>query len=213
MAQNNQLSSEPDEEGVIEYFYSAHSAYAYLGAWELDRIAAQTGWRVQHRPFDFGPVIAAAGGKRFGERSQAHLDYFFGREMVRWAAWRGLPMIRHRPTYHDNPLALANGMIIAAGPDADRLSRAILQAHWRDDADIADCAAMHALARSLDLDADELIATAQSDEVQRRHQLNTAEAIARNVFGSPTYFVRGDMFYGQDRLEMVEAAIAAPFAP
>ena len=126
---------------VIEYFYSAHSAYAYLGAWELGRIAQRSGWQIHHRPFDFAPVMAAAGGKRFPERTQAHIDYFFGRELTRWAQWRDLPMIRHRPTYHDNPLALASGMIIAsdaAGP----LSRAILQAHWRDDADIADPATL-----------------------------------------------------------------------
>jgi 2-hydroxychromene-2-carboxylate isomerase len=42
---------------------------------------------------------------------------------------------------------------------------------------------------------------------------NTAEAIARGIFGSPTYFVRGDMFYGQDRLEMLERAISRPFDP
>jgi 2-hydroxychromene-2-carboxylate isomerase len=48
--------------------------------------------------------------------------------------------------------------------------------------------------------------------VQRQYQANTDEAIRRSVFGSPTYFVDGDMFYGQDRLEMVERALAKPYA-
>lgn len=198
---------------TIEYFYSAHSAFAYLGAWELERIAQDAGAQVIHRPFDFAPVIAAAGAPGFKARSPAHLRYFFGREMVRWAELRDLPMIRHRPTHHDNPLALANGAIIAAGDAAGPLSRAILQAHWRDDADIADPATLHALATSVGLDADALLTAAQSDVIQAQHDANTREAVARSVFGSPTYFVAGDMFYGQDRLFMVERALSAPFGP
>lgn len=197
---------------TIEYFYSAHSAYAYLGAWELAEIAQAAGAQVIHRPFDFHPVIDAAGAKGFRERSEAHIDYFFGRELVRWAEWRGLPILRIRPTHHDNPLHLGNGMIIAAGDTADALSRAILQAHWRDDADIADPATMGALAQAAGLDADALLEAALSDAVQAQHKTNTQEAIARNVFGSPTYFVQDDMLYGQDRLDMVARALKQPFA-
>jgi 2-hydroxychromene-2-carboxylate isomerase len=201
------------EHKVIEYFFSAHSAYAYLGAWELERIAQETGWEVAYRPIDLNPVIAATSGDAFGSRSAAHTDYFFGRDMFRWAEWRDLPMIRHRPTYHDNPLALPNGMIIAAGENAGKLSRAILQSHWRDDTDIADPTTLRQLAKELGLDAEALLSKAQSDKVQAQHIANTDEAIKRGVFGSPTYFVRGDMFYGQDRLDMLARAIETPFAP
>jgi 2-hydroxychromene-2-carboxylate isomerase len=196
----------------LEYFYSAHSAYAYLGAWELERITKAAGVEITHRPFDFHPVMAAAGSKSIGQRSAAHVEYFFGREMVRWAEWRDLPMIRHRPTYHDNPLAMPNGIIIAAGPDAGPLSRAILQAHWRDDADIADAQVLRDLANGVGLDGPSLAIAAQSEDVQAQHKINTDEAVSRNVFGSPTYFVDGDMFYGQDRLAQVERALQTPFA-
>lgn len=198
---------------TIEYYYSAHSAFAYLGAWELQRIADAAGARVLHRPFDFLPVVAAAGGKGFKDRSAAHLGYFFGRDMYRWAEVRGLPMIRHRPTHHDNSLALANGAIIAAGTQACALSRAILQAHWRDDADIADADVVARLAEGVGLEGAALVAAAQSGPVQDAHRDNTEKAIALSVFGSPTYFVEGDMFYGQDRLFMVERALRQPFAP
>lgn len=201
------------ESQKIEYFYSAHSAYAYLGAWELERVAQDGGWQIEHRPIDLLPVIKAASGDAFGSRSAAHRDYFFGRDMFRWAELRGLPMIRRRPTHHDNPLALPNGTIIAAGQDAGILSRAILQAHWRDDADISDAAVLNDLAEQVGLNGTALLGAAQSPAVQDQHRANTTEAIARCVFGSPTYFVRGDMFYGQDRLAMVELAISKPFAP
>lgn len=197
---------------VIEYFYSAHSAFAYLGAPELARIAAHSGWRVVHRPFDFLPVIHAATASTPGARSDAHFNYFFGRELRRWAQWRALPMITHRPTHHDNPLSAPNGMIIAS-QDPGRLGFAILQAHWRDDADIADPETLVRIAQDCGADGDALFAKAVSAQVQAQHAANTQEAIARSVFGSPTYFVRGDMFYGQDRLEMVARAIEQPFDP
>ena len=197
---------------TIEYFYSAHSAFAYLGAPALSQIAQRTGAKVIHRPFDFLPVVQAAGAQGFKERSAAHIAYFFGRELRRWAQWRDLEILDYRPTHHDNSLALASRMILAA-PDKDSLSFAILQAHWCYDTDIADPDALRVIAQDCGVDADKLLRNAQSAEIQAQFATNTREAIARGVFGSPTYFVEGDMFYGQDRLDMVERALTQPFAP
>ena len=201
---------------TIEYFYSAHSAFAYLGAGRLAEICAAHRCKIVHRPFDFRPVVSAATGSNYMDRSDAHMSYFFGREINRWAEWRNLPVISHRPTYHDNPLDLANGLIIAAanaGADVDGLSFDILQSHWRDDSDIADPETLITIANAAGLDGAGMITAAMSQAVQDQHRANTAEAIKRSVFGSPTYFVDADMFYGQDHLEMVERAIEKPFAP
>ena len=201
---------------TIDYFYSCHSAYAYLGAWRLQEIAAAHSARIVHRPMDLNPVLAAAGSPSFRQRSASHIAYFFGRELVRWAEFRDLPILPHRPTYHDNTLAPGNGMIIAAqqiGADADALSRAILQAHWRDDADLADSDTLIACADAQGLDGAALLKSALSPEVQAIHAQNTADSIALGLFGSPTYGVDGDMFYGQDHLELVDRALRKPFAP
>jgi 2-hydroxychromene-2-carboxylate isomerase len=126
-----------------------------------------------------------------------------------------VPVTRGMPTHHHNDMRLANGMIVAGTMrdiNMDRLAHAMLQAHWRDDADLADRATLAALAREADLDPQPLLDAVLSPEVQARYAANTDEAIARSVFGSPTYFVDGDMFYGQDRLEMVERALSRPFA-
>lgn len=201
----------------IDYFYSAHSAYAYLGAQALYRIcAAHPGTELVHRPILLSPVVEAAGGLSFAARSQAHVDYFFGREIERWAEWRGLPVIDHRPTYHDNPLDLPNGLIIAAqrdGLDVNALSFAILQAHWRDDADIADPRLLSELLVRLGLPVEPLMAAARSAPAIDEQAVNTQEAIDRALFGSPTYVVDGDPFYGQDRLELVARALTRPFRP
>jgi 2-hydroxychromene-2-carboxylate isomerase len=200
----------------IEYFYSAHSAFAYIGHPTLLRLCEAHGCTLIHRPFNLSPVVEAAGGQAFRSRTQHHVDYFFGREIERWAHYRTLEILNHRPTHHDSALDLSNGMLIAAilrGENVNALAFAVLQAHWRDDIDLADKASLEQLCRHVGIDPTPLLEAALGDVTQAIHAENTAEAIERGVFGSPTYFLDGDMFYGQDRLELIEAALKAPFKP
>ncbi|MEP5730523.1 MAG: 2-hydroxychromene-2-carboxylate isomerase [Sulfitobacter sp.] len=198
----------------IEYFYSTHSAFAYIGSSRLREISARHGCRLIHRPFALSPVVEAAGGASFAGRTQRHVDYFFGREIERWAAYRGVPIIDHRPTYHDKPLALSSGMMIRAQEldlDMDALAHALLEAHWRDDIDLTDEKALTHAATNVGIDAAPLLEKAMSTSVQDTFAKNTQEAIERGFFGSPTYILNGDMFYGQDHLELLEQALNTPF--
>lgn len=198
----------------IEYFYAAHSAFAYLGSTRLMAIAAAAGRRIAHKPVDLRRVVAEAGAVPFGRRSRPHAAYFFGREIERWSEERGAPWMGRIPTHHAKDITLPNGMLIAAiarGIDVDRLAHALLEAHWRDDADLADRSSLVAIGQRAGIDPVPLLDAALSTEVQAIYQANTEEAIRRSVFGSPTYFVDGDMFYGQDRLEMLERALRTPY--
>ena len=78
--------------------------------------------------------------------------------------------------------------------------------------DLAERDTLARLGAQAGLDAAPLLDAALSSDVQAAYQANTQEAIRRSVFGSPTYFVDGDMFYGQDHLEMVARALKRPFA-
>lgn len=199
---------------MLEYFYSAHSAYAYLGSETFMRIAAEAGRDIAHKPIDLRRVVMAAKGPEFRDFSPAYLNYFFGREVKRWAEYRNAPILDHRPTHHDNEIETSGCLLIAAqeqGANIDRLAHAILEAHWRDDADVADPVTLSGLADGVGLDGTALLAAAKSPTVKAIYEANTNEAIARSVFGSPTYCVDGDMFYGQDHLEMVERALRQPF--
>ncbi len=112
-------------------------------------------------------------------------------------------------------MTLPNGMLIAAvlqGVNSDQLAHCLLEAHWRDDADLADRPTLARLGRAAALDPEPLLEAALSAEVMAAYRATTEEAIRRSVFGSPTYFVDGDMFYGQDHLELVERALVQPFA-
>ncbi|MBT3331700.1 MAG: 2-hydroxychromene-2-carboxylate isomerase [Rhodospirillaceae bacterium] len=199
----------------IEYFYSAHSIFAYLGSARIMEIAQAAGRTLVHRPIDLNQSVPAGGASSFKERSPKHRAYFFRREIDRWSEQRNAPVMEGYPQYHYNDTALCNGMIIAGvqqGQNMDQLSHAMLQSHWLEDTDLADRDTLARLAKSVGLDPVPLLDAAMSDEIQAIYQANTDEAVARSVFGSPTYFVDGDMFYGQDRLEMVERALRQPYA-
>lgn len=199
----------------IEYFYSAHSAFAFLGSARLSGIALGAGASIAHKPYDLHAAMKALGAGTFAKRSQAHKDYFFNREIERWAEHRSVPWLGKRPTHHSNDYTLANRMLVAAlvqGMNIDRLAHALLKSHWGNDSDLADRATLVEVAGLAGIDAKPLLKAAKSDEVTAIYDANTQEAIERNVFGSPTYFVDGDMFYGQDKLEFVERALQRPYA-
>ena len=198
----------------IEYFYSAHSAYAYLGSARLMEIAAAASRRIDHRPMDLRRVVAVTGPGPTNSLTPQRSAYFSSREIERWAEARHAPVMDGRPTHHDNDITLPNCMLIAGlveGRDIDRLAHGLLEAHWRDDADLADRETLMRLGVAAGLDPEPLLAAALSSQVQAIYERNTREAIERSVFGSPTYFVDGDMFYGQDHLELVERALERPF--
>jgi len=197
---------------TIEYFYSAHSGYAYIGSKMFIDIAKNAGRKIDHRPMDLRAVITAGPGSH-NRRTPQHQAYFSKHQIPRWAEYRGVEILA-RPTHHDNEIALSNGVLIAGllqGLNIDALADRFLEGHWRDDADLANTDDLTSLAKDVDIDAAPLLAAARSPEVVAIHDKNTAEAIARSVFGSPTYFVDGDMFYGQDHLELVARACERPF--
>ena len=143
------------------------------------------------------------------------MAYFFGREIERWSEHRGAPTLGRVPTHHSKDFTLANCVLIAAieaGHCVDQLAHAMLEAHWRRDADLSDAPALAEIARSVQIEPQPLLDAALAPSVRARYRSNTQEAAQRSVFGSPTYFVDGDMFYGQDRLEMVERALRSPYA-
>ncbi len=198
----------------IEYFYAAHSAFAYLGSRRFMEIARAADRRIVHRPIDLRRLIDAVGSQPFRARSKAHLAYFFGREIDRWSEERDAPVLGRTPTHHANDITLPNCFLIAGveqGLNVDELAHTLLEAHWREDADLANLDTLTKLGKRAGIAPAPLLEAALSEPILELYERYTDEAIERAVFGSPTYVVDGDMFYGQDRLEMVERALRQPY--
>lgn len=201
--------------GTIDYYYSTRSIYAYFGAERIVALARSTGRVLVHKPIDLSRVIPASGSLAFDQRPAGHKNYFFGREIERWSEYLDIPVLVD-PVHHVGNREWPSGFVIAAqqqGADVDALHVAILRALWRDDRDVGDPQVLAQIAREAGLDAQPLFRAAQDTDVQQVFARYSEEAVACGVFGSPTYIVDGEMFYGQDRLMMVERALKQPFKP
>jgi len=204
----------------LEYFYSAHSSYTYLGSVELMKIARDANCQIIHKPFDLRVTTETTGPGPISGRTPERRAYFYGRDIERWAEWRDVTFMEGRytaarPAHHDNDMTLVNCMLIAGQErelNMDQLAHCLLQGHWVDDADLADYDTLVQLGQKAGVDPQSLLDDAVLPEIKAIYQANTDEAIERSVFGAPTYFVDGDMFFGQDRLMMVEHALKTPFS-
>jgi 2-hydroxychromene-2-carboxylate isomerase len=118
-----------------------------------------------------------------------------------------------KPKFFPAASELAALAIIAAastGQNAGmRLAGAFLSACWAQERNVADAETLRAIAIEQGLDAAAIMQAAQGSEVKQSYERYTAEAIERQVFGVPTYVVDGVLFWGQDRLDFVERALAA----
>jgi 2-hydroxychromene-2-carboxylate isomerase len=178
-------------------------------------MAMAHGRRIVHRPILLSVVMPPIVGMAFGERPTMLRNYAM-RDALRCAEHLGIPLLRE-PIHHMGPVELPSGIVIAGqraisrgeAGDVDALSLGVLQALWRDDLDIADRTVVAALCRDAGFTEPEvLIDEALSESAQAELARNCTEAIVRGVIGAPTYFVDEEPFYGQDRLDYVERALA-----
>ncbi|MDX5363753.1 MAG: 2-hydroxychromene-2-carboxylate isomerase [Pseudazoarcus pumilus] len=187
---------------TIDYFYSPMSGYAYLGEPRLRQIADAAGARLRYRPMDVVRVFAATDTVPPFKQSEARLSYR-REDLARKARQLGLP-IHVAPRHWPADATLASRVIAAValeGDDPGPASFALLSAVWADELDIAQPDHIaHALSRA-GLDAQALLSAAQAPEAAAAVAGNTEAAIAARVFGSPTFVVNDERFWGQDRLE------------
>jgi 2-hydroxychromene-2-carboxylate isomerase len=194
---------------AIDYFHSLSSPFTYLGGPRLRAIAARHGAAIRHRPADFARIFAVTGGLPLPQRAPQRQAYRLV-ELARWSRHLGMPINLH-PKHHFGPRELPSGVVIAAqrrGLDAGALANAILRACWAEDRDIADAATLAAVADGLGLDGAGLVREATSDPVQAEYRANTEAALAAGVFGAPSYVLEGEIFWGQDRLDFLDRALA-----
>ncbi len=198
----------------IEYFYSAYSAYAYIGHSDFLKLASDSEREVIHRPFDLMKCLNAIGYHPLEERTDEALSYQFGRQRDRWSEFRNVPMPKETPSFHNNGAEIADLVLLASiknGENIQKLSSEFMKRHWLKNLDLSDEQAVHNTLIDLDLEASTLIMEAKSQSILKEYEKNTEFAIKHSVFGSPTYFVDGDMFYGQDNLPLVERALERAF--
>lgn len=192
----------------ITCYFSPQSGYAYLGHARLRAIAHAAGATILWRPVDILKVFAA-GGSTAPAKQSAQRNAYRKKDIVRWAKLAGIP-INTEPSYWPTDTLPACRMIAAAqikGLDPADLIGACLAAVWARDIQISEQANLVRLAGEVGLDGAFLAELSESVEAAELVQRYTDEAIAAGVFGSPSYIVDGELYFGQDRLHFVEAAL------
>ena len=185
------------------------SPWTYLGHLRFVKLAHRFGLTIRHKPMDLLKVWSVSGGLPLKQRARQRQAYRH-QELRRWSELLGLPC-NLEPAHHPVADRRACYMVIAAmqrGLDWSALSNAILRAVWVEDRDIADHGTLVAIANENGMDGKALLAATEDAAVQAEYQSNTEEAIRIGVFGAPTYVFDGELFWGQDRLQMLEWRLA-----
>jgi 2-hydroxychromene-2-carboxylate isomerase len=198
----------------IDYYFSMPSPWAYIGHRVFTDLVKAHDLKVTYKPVLLGELFAETGGLPLGKRHPVRQRYRM-LELQRWRDKRGL-------TFHLKPSnwpfdgRLADGLVIAiveAGLDPEPFLQRAFPAVWEDDLNLGDAAVLTRLADEVGLPSAKLLERAASDEVAAKYEQNRQDGLASDVFGSPAYVLNGEVFWGQDRLDLLADALKAKRAP
>lgn len=196
---------------MIEFFFDCSSPWTYLAFHNIQPLAAELGARIRWRPILVGGIFNSVNPSVYFAREHpvpAKQAYQL-KDMQDWARQAGLA-IKFPPTvFPVNSVKAMRGCILLE-PEGKLVpfAQAVFEAYWGEDRDISDDAVLKAVCARAGVDAAAFFAGIARQEIKDALKANTEEVIRRGGFGSPTIFVNGeDMYFGNDRLPLVRAAL------
>ena len=194
----------------IDFFFDLSSPYSYMAATQIGPIAERHGAELRWRPIVLGAVFKAVGND-MPARVAAKAKFMMS-DLTHWSAHYGVPF-KFTTRFPVNGIAPMR-LIVAAEAEgkAAAAARAAFDALWVDDRDITSDGELRQIAAAAKLDVERVMGAYQSQPVKDQLRANTDDAIARGVFGAPTFIVTRDgaddqLFWGNDRLQFLEDAI------
>jgi 2-hydroxychromene-2-carboxylate isomerase len=194
---------------TVDFYFDVGSPAAYLAWHRLPRICEEAGAALAYKPMLLGGVFQAAGNQSpmnipaKGRYVMADLERFARRFQVRF---------NHNPFFPINTLMLMRGATGMQMRDEARMVPyvdAVYRAIWVDGKNMNDPGVVAGVLQEAGFEPAALLAMANDPEVKERLKTVTQEAVARGVFGAPTFFVDGHMYWGQDRLDFVKEELEA----
>ena len=195
---------------LIDYYMTPVSPYVYLGHERFVAIARKHRATIVVKPINLGVVFPVSGGLPLAKRAPQRQAYRLV-ELTRWSRYLGVPL-NLNPAHFPVPADLASRFLLAAlerSTDAAlALALAMSRAVWTQERDISDAVTLQAISAECGGDAAALAARADAPDIAMRYAALTQEAIDRGIFGTPTYVYAGELFWGQDRLDFLDRALA-----
>jgi 2-hydroxychromene-2-carboxylate isomerase len=180
---------------IIDYYFSLVSPWAYIGHAPFMEIAQKHGVEINYKPVFLGRVFSETGGLPLAQRHPARQRYRI-LELQRWREKRALSF-NISPKHWPFDVNLADRFVIAitaSGKSPDAFLRRAFAAVWEEERNLGDPLVLSVLAEAI-------------------YALNLENAVAGDVFGSPAYVLDGEVFWGQDRLELLDDALSSGRAP
>jgi 2-hydroxychromene-2-carboxylate isomerase len=187
---------------TLEFYYDFSCPYAFLGSTQVRALAERADAELVYRPFLLGGVF-----KEIGTSVEAHAPARMrvdGIDLMRWAEHWGVAL--ETPPGHPNRTTAALRAALASD-DLPRATHALFSAYWQQRQDLSKLESLRQVLDGAGFDGAKLVARAQQDDMKAELRRRTDEALSRGVFGAPTFFVDGEMYWGQDRLDFVARAL------
>jgi 2-hydroxychromene-2-carboxylate isomerase len=188
---------------TFEFFFDLASPYSYLASTRLEGIESRTGAKARLVPITLGGLRKSTGH----QMPPAQQLKYMAEDTSRWAHKYGVPMQIPKAFPVSTISALRAVIAAAREGKADRAMHALFRVYWGDGEDISDAKVIEAALQKAGLDGKRLVEATQKQEIKDELRKNTDLALARGVFGVPMIFVGERSFWGNDRLEFVEAAL------
>jgi 2-hydroxychromene-2-carboxylate isomerase len=198
----------------VDYFFSLSSPWAYIGHRMFRDLVATFDLIVDHKPVVLVDLFSETGGLPLIKRHPVRQRYRMV-ELQRWRDKRGLNF-HLQPKFSPFNARLADGVVIAAmeaGFDPDPFLRRAFPAVWEDELNLADPDILAGIANSVGLPGQKLVESSPSEAISAVYEKNRQDAISADVFGSPVYVLDGEVFWGQDRLELLADALKSGRGP
>ncbi|APW44860.1 2-hydroxychromene-2-carboxylate isomerase [Rhodoferax saidenbachensis] len=193
---------------TAEFFLDVGSPATYLAWTQLPALCAQTGATLVYKPMLLGGVFQATGNA--SPATVPAKGSYMTDDLGRFAKRYGVPFVMN-PHFPINTLQLMRGVIgiqLREPARLDAFLKSVFEALWVKAANLNDPATVAATLAAAGFDPAQVFALVNDPEIKAALKTNTEEAVSRGVFGAPTVFVNGTMFFGQDRLDFVREALA-----
>ena len=198
----------------VDYYFSFQSPWAYIGHNLFREVVKTNDLKVNYKPVVLVDLFSETGGLPLMKRHPVRQRYRMV-ELQRWRDKRGLKFHLQPANWPFNA-RLSDGVVIAAveaGLDPEPFVRRAFAAVWEDQLNLADAATLIKLADESGLSGKRLVERSGSEEIGAAYEQNRQDALAADVFGSPVYVLDGEVFWGQDRIELLADALKSGRAP
>jgi 2-hydroxychromene-2-carboxylate isomerase len=196
---------------MIEFFFDCSSPWTYLAFHNIQPLADELNEPIQWRPVLVGGIFNAVNPSVYAQRDKpvpAKAAYML-KDMQDWAREAGLRIVMPPKVFPVNSVKAMRGCLWLE-PQGKLLAfaSAVFEAYWSREEDISQDAVLLKICQNLGIDGAEFLAGIAQPAIKEQLKSNTEEVIRRGGFGSPTMFLGDDMYFGNDRLALLKAAIS-----